>query len=101
MFFRSCRQQLGLNDLLGYDYRLITAHIGLVMLSYLALAICALEDDDSLELTTIKITNWQRTFVKVSATCEIHGNRINYFFKDKSWLFTHLETFCPKGGVLI
>ena len=101
VFFRSCRQNLGLNDLPGYDYRIISAHIGSVMLAYTAIVICALKDSDDSEIFEITLTIWKNKFVKFTATCEIRGRTINYYFQEKSWLYTHLETFCPEGGFKI
>lgn len=101
VFFRACKQELGLTNLPGQDYRAITTHIASILLVYLVLTTIVLENQDIFEIFPIAVKKWIYQFVSHVVTCTIHGKQIFLEFLDKSWLYWHYRTSYPKGGFKI
>lgn len=101
VFFKSCKQYLGLQDLAGYDYRAVNVHIATVLMGYLALAVLALKDKEDREAFAIEVTKWKNEYVKVNLRCEIYGQTVNVYFQEKQAAYFYWETVDLPGGVIV
>ena len=84
MFFRFLKQRLGLKQLPGYDSRIILAHIGIVLLTYIYLAVLAYEELEKDEQLLITVSTWQNQFIAIMVRWTIRGQSVLIVFKKYS-----------------
>ena len=100
LFFKQCRNELGLNTLPGRDFRIVSMHISSVLLAYIGLISLVLEEKQNKEELPIAILDWKNKFIKLFLSIVLKRNRI-YFEFEEEWI--HRWTILEKdlnGGVL-
>ena len=101
VFFKQCKDELGLNILPGRDFRIVSMHISSVLLAYIGLLSLVLEERQKNESVPITINKWKNKFIKVLLSIVLERDRI-YFEFEEAWI--HTWSIMEKdlnGGVFI
>ena len=99
IFFRACKSNLGLNNLPGHDYRQINAHVGVVLLAYLALTITVIDETETTGNFPIAIQEWLYEFIYVVVTCRLRFDWVELSFLESSTVYWCFQNAYPGGKV--
>jgi len=85
IFFKQCKNELGLKILPGRDFRIVAMHVSSVLLAYLGLISLELEEREKSEVIPIAINEWKNRFINVLISIILKRNRI-YFEFEEAWI---------------
>lgn len=101
IFFKQCKNELGLQILPGRDFRIVSMHVSSVLLAYIGLISLVLEEQQKNEAIPIAIKNWKNKFIKVILSIVLERDRIYFEFEEVwiySWSIMEKEL---NGGILM
>jgi IS4 transposase len=101
IFFKQCKNELGLKILPGRDFRIASMHVSSVLLAYIGLISLFLEEQQKNEVIPIAIKNWKNKFIKVILSIVLERYRINFEFEE---VWIHSWSIMEKnlnGGILM
>jgi hypothetical protein len=90
----------GLNHLPGHDYRVIVSHIGCLLLGYMSLIICVLEENENACITAIKVTVWQKWYLLVVLHYKLHTGQLTLYPVTTQRQSRWLEGVLSEGGMI-
>ena len=85
IFFKQCKNELGLRTLPGRDFRIVSMHVSSVLLAYIGLVSLILEERQNKENIPVAIKDWKDKFIKISLSITLKRNRI-YFEFEEAWI---------------
>ena len=101
VFFKAIKQQLGLEQLPGRDYRIIQMHIATVLLSYILITSLILEERLNNEIIPINLKDWINTYVNLVLVVSLVANLIFLEFQEKWVELDPMMTEFLNGGVFL